>query len=145
MIRAPFRLAASVIKLPPTTRDSLLARTTSFPAFNAARVGRRPADPTMATTTKSASGREANASKSSKLCPKLVVFGNSVRSLGMVPRWAFETSNSSTIECSLAAWVCAETPTRESLSGCFRRTFRVLSPMDPVAPSRTNFLALLTI
>ena len=63
-----------------------------------------------------------------------IVFGNSVRSLGMVPRWAFETSNSSTIECSSAAWYA---PKRQ-LEKAYQDVFAGLLGAFPNGSSRSK-------
>ena len=55
-MRTPRFLASSCINGPAITIGSLLASATFFPARMAARVGTRPAPPTMAEITRSASG-----------------------------------------------------------------------------------------
>ena len=52
---APVASASAVTSSPPTTSDSLLASATSMPSVSATIVGPRPAEPTMALSTRSAS------------------------------------------------------------------------------------------
>src|SRR4051794_15682009 len=52
--RAPVASASVVTSSPPTTSDSLLASATSMPSVSATIVGPRPAEPTMAFSTRSA-------------------------------------------------------------------------------------------
>ena len=52
--RAPVASASAVTSSPPTTSDSLLASATSMPSVRATIVGPRPAEPTIALSTRSA-------------------------------------------------------------------------------------------
>ena len=52
--RAPVASASAVTSSPPTTSDSLLASATSMPSVSATIVGPRPAEPTIALSTRSA-------------------------------------------------------------------------------------------
>ncbi|MNJ74501.1 hypothetical protein D3C77_714410 [compost metagenome] len=56
---APLRRTASMNSAPDITSASLLASNTFLPASTAARVGRRPAAPTMAAITASTSDAQA--------------------------------------------------------------------------------------
>ncbi len=53
MIAAPVACASSVTNSPPTTSDSLLASARSIPSVSVATVGSRPAEPTIAFSTRS--------------------------------------------------------------------------------------------
>ena len=55
MICAPVASARAVTSSPPTTSDSLLASARSMPSVSATMVGPRPAEPTIAFSTRSAS------------------------------------------------------------------------------------------
>ena len=63
MIRAPVASASWVTSSPPTTSDSLLASARSMPSPSVATVGPRPAEPTSALRTRSASGLDARAGR----------------------------------------------------------------------------------
>ena len=92
--RAPVASASAVTSSPPTTSDSLLASATSMPSVSATIVGPRPAEPTIALSTRSAPrlGDEADqalgAAQDLALRPLLGGAGGGVRVAERDPRHA---------------------------------------------------------
>lgn len=124
------------------TRISLLATAMSLPASIAARAGRKPATPTIAMRTRSASGRVASStSPSSPVCSVTsdpTLFDRSSNPVGS-KRQACLMSNSSIWLASDSTLRLAASPITFISSGMSRATLRLLSPIEPVEPSTTTF------
>src|SRR6266480_3416405 len=130
----------SITSSPPTTSDSLLASATVFPAWRAASVGARPADPTRPFRTKSASVFAAMISAASGptitstpfTCPSLALTSAAAFSSAM----AMKGGRNSRVWPTRSSWFipAADSPTILNRSGCRRTTSSAWVPMDPVEP-----------
>ncbi len=137
---APDAATASISKRPAQTSDSLLASSTRLPARAAARVGLRPAAPTMAAMTCPAPGCAATASRPSS--PARTRVGRLRRLTSPSSRCAASgeasatTSGRNSMHCSSSrpSLRSAASATTRKRSGWRRTTSRVLSPIDPVDP-----------
>src|SRR5260221_4602992 len=114
--RFPAPPLAARTRWPPTTRTSLFARATSLPAASAARVGRRPAIPGVATSTRSTSSAVASATRSSppvatRFTPSFVA-----------------SARTAVVRVRAASAVTIRR------SGCAAMTSRACWPIEPVAP-----------
>ena len=85
------------------TRDSLFANTTSLPDLRAARVGIKPAAPTTATTTISASLKEASSCNESIPVSRFVQLGKVITEAFSLLKQAWGTLNSPAIFNSFSA------------------------------------------
>src|SRR5262245_14872956 len=136
-------LIRSTTRSPPTTRLSLLASASIFPACSAASVGLRPAGPTSALSTMSASTSRARTSAAS---------GPTCTSTPWIPaifsRRSAAASSSAIATCggrnsriwpTRSSWlVPADRPTTLNRSGLCRTTSSACVPTDPVEPRITS-------
>jgi len=139
-IRAtPLACTRSITRGPAATRVSLLAKATVLPASMAARVGSRPTAPTMADSTRSASGREATARAPSgpqRISGPFPAFMTAFSLAAAVWSLTDTTTGRKRRICSASSstfWPAARATTRNS-SVCSVTTDRVLWPMEPVEP-----------
>ena len=139
-----FLLASPMTAEPAKTKISLLATAKSLPQRRAAKAGAKPAVPTMATST-------ISASVSSTILVRPSGPSNSRAPLGRCRRvfsaaLGSETASEETpnsLACSRRRAVLFATPRPTSfiLSGKAFATLQVLSPMEPLEPSRmTRFI-----
>ena len=132
--------ASGMSSSPPTTIDSLLARARRFPARRADSEARRPAAPTRALRTMSASGIEASSATASGPDAQEAPSGRSAAqgaeagSATAVRR----TPNSRACPASCAPLVLAASATISTRSGNRAATWSVWRPIEPVDPSRTT-------
>ena len=129
---------------PANTRISLLATAKSLPVRRAASAGAKPAVPTMATRTMSASVSSTIRASPSGPSKKRHPFGRCRRAfsaaLGSETAMA-EVPNSLACSITRAVLFATPSPTIFILSGSARATLQVLSPMEPLEPSRmTRFI-----
>ena len=126
---------------PAITRISLEATAMSLPARMAAKAGSRPAVPTMAMRTMSASGSVANRIRASGPASTSVVFPSAVRTpSALLASWIEASRGRCLRHCSMSrsALPPAASPTNWRRSGWSSTTLRVLVPIEPVQPSRTT-------
>src|SRR6267378_6658761 len=114
--------AALMTSAPAMTRTSLVASATSFPAFNAARVGASARAPDIATTTRSHRG-------SVTICSTLA-------SKSASPAWPWIRYSA----VRLADRRPSVRPKSLSRAGLRSITSRVCCPMDPVAPRTATLM-----
>ena len=134
-MRALVASARAVTSSPPTTSDSLLARARSIPSPSAATVGPRPAEPTRAFRTRSAS--DSTTSRTSPSGPP-----RTRPSVHVSEARAAESTSASAIWSTPKAWACstsvsqelsADSPTSSS-SSLREVTSSAWVPIDPVEP-----------
>ncbi len=139
-----FRRTSSIKTGPAITNASLLASSSFLPARAAARVGRKPAAPTIAAMTVSASERLAMVSSAST--PTRTVVGVLV-CRNMPLRRLAAASEPTTAKRGKNWWHCsarrstflfADSASTSNRSGWRATTSSVLTPMEPVAPSTTS-------
>ena len=134
----PRRRAAAMTASPAMTRISLLATARCLPASMAARAGARPATPTIATRTMSASLARTRSTRpwapawtvtSAGSCARAcAAAAGSVRATCRTP-----VSRTCATRASTLRW--AARPTTSMRSGMSRATLRALVPIEPVEPS----------
>ena len=141
--RTPLRRAASMITAPAITKISLDATAMSLPASIAASAGRSPAVPTIAISTRSASGRVASAQRPaspSKISGPDPSFASRTRaSAAAVESARVATRGCHVRTCSTNNWTLrkAASPTTSMRSGMSVATFKADCPMEPVHPRIT--------
>ena len=136
----PIRLAVAITCSPAMTRISLLATARSLPDSNARRAGFSPAVPTIATSTRSASGIAARVSRPCAPCRTSHPgrLERSVAAPNSSPAQIRAAGNSREISRRRCTFCPPEMPTISILLERARATRRVLSPMEPVAPRTTT-------
>ena len=134
-IRAPVASASAVTSSPPTTSDSLLASARSMPSPRAATVGARPAEPTSAFSTRSASDSStrrtspsapASTRPSVQLSAARAAASPSARAIRVTP-CARACSSSGCHELSAESPTSSNSPLRSQTSSACR-------PIEPVEP-----------
>ena len=143
--RAPVASASAVTSSPPTTSDSLLASATSMPSVRATIVGPRPAEPTIALSTRSApdsATRLIRPSGPRRTSP--AVHCSAARAAASSSLRAILVTLCLAACCVSVAWSRpAESPTTSKASGARLITSSACVPMDPVEPRmRTRFTAI---
>ena len=140
---APVASESAITSSPPTTSDSLLASATSIPSVSATIVGPRPAEPTIALSTRSApvsatsrtrpSG-PASTSPSVHASAARAAATGSPSAIRRTP-WARAWATSASCERS------ADRPTSSNASGARATTSSAWVPIEPVAPRiRSRFI-----
>ena len=143
--RRPDRFAVAMTSSPAMTRISLLATARSLPDSSAFSAGRRPAVPTMAMRTMSASGREASSSSPRPPWRMSRPGSNSPTAFAafLSPAQSVAVGNSRASSSRRCALFLPERAMIPICSGNARATRIVLSPMDPVAPRTTTRLFIM--
>ena len=145
-IFAPEAAASRRRSGPAATIASLFASARSAPAARAAAAGLRPAEPTIAVSTRSRWLSSTASTRAASLQPTPVPGGRSARSrpaAASVSTTIRRGRNSRASSASRAGFVPLAASTHTwSLSGCRRATARAASPTEPVAPSTASFRAL---
>jgi hypothetical protein len=136
-------LIRSSTSSPPTTRLSLFASASDLPACNAASVGPRPADPTRAFNTMSASESRASRSAASgptRISTPRMPASRSRRSLAASSSAIATNGGRNSRICPIrSSWfVPADNPTTLNRSGWRRTTSSACVPTDPVDPRITS-------
>ena len=140
--RAPVASASAVTSSPPTTSDSLLASATSMPSVSATIVGPRPAEPTIALSTRSApdsATSEIRPSGPRRTSPPVHCSAASAAASGsQTAILATPYIRACAISCS---WLRpADRPTTSNAPFARAMTSSAWVPMDPVEPRmRTRF------
>jgi hypothetical protein len=145
---APEERTASMSNGPAMTRDSLLASNSRLPARAAASVERKPAAPTIAAMTQSASRRVAISSSTLSPArtrvPGAELPRRSVRSRAAASfaKAAYGGCQRRICSASFATLRFAASATSRKRSGWRESTSSVLSPIEPVEPSTTTPIIL---
>src|SRR3954447_23913823 len=141
--RAPVASASWVTSSPPTTSDSLLASARSMPSPSAAIVGPRPADPTRALRTRSASdSMTSRTSPSGPASTSPSVHASAARAAASGSARAMRRTPSSRARATSGSHARpADRPTT-SRSSVRATTSSAWVPMDPVAPRRSRRRAM---
>src|SRR4051794_23465598 len=133
---APVASASGITRAPPTTSDSLLASATSMPSVSATTVGPRPAEPTIALSTRSApDSATSRTSPSGPASTSPSVHASAARAaaspspsaMRSTPCWAARPTSAS---CERSA----ESPTSSNSSPARATTSSACRPIEPVAP-----------
>ena len=144
MICAPVASASAVTSSPPTTSDSLLASARSMPSVSATIVGPRPAEPTIALSTRSASAfgdqldEPLRPGEHLALGPRLRRAG---RGVGVRQRDPAHAVGARLRHQRRRARCPAERPTTSNSSPARATTSSACVPIDPVEPRmRSRFI-----
>ena len=141
---------ACINKWPDITKASLLASNTLLPAFAAAKVGTKPAAPTMAAITVSqpeSVTAVTNASGPYKTCVRIFFSSsNAVKRAAPCASPITARAGENSIHCFANSSTCLLAVKANTLkrSGCARMTSKVLTPIDPVDPRIEMCLIMLT-
>ena len=143
----PARRAASIIRAPAVTSASLLASATVLPSSIAAMVGIKPAQPTIAAMTQSASAVAASTSACSPPAARQFVPARAASSSGSRASSAITASEALVLRAASArpsTFLAAVSATTSNSPFAFSMRSSVDLPIEPVAPRmETRFTAAL--
>ncbi len=140
---APVASASGITRSPPTTSDSLLASATSMPSVSATTVGPRPAEPTIALSTRSASdSATSRTSPSGPASTSPSVHASAARAAESPSPSAMRSTPCCSASATSASWErSADSPTSSNSSPARATTSSAWVPMEPVAPRiRSRFM-----
>jgi hypothetical protein len=139
---APVASASAITSSPPTTSDSLLASATSMPSVSATIVGPRPAEPTIALSTRSASdSATSRTSPSGPVSTSPRVQLSAARAAASPSDSAIRRTPCRSACSTSASWaVPADRPTSSNSPAARSTTSRACVPMEPVDPRMSSRL-----